>query len=70
MKTKKMLKKVLISVIGISIATSTLLFGNVNAAVEKKTVKTVLASDDFSSALDNNWKLDRKSTRLNSSHDV
>lgn len=57
MKTKKMLKKVLISVIGISIATSTLLFGNVNAAVEKKTVKTVLASDDFSSALDNNWKL-------------
>ena len=57
MKTKKMLKKVLISVIGISIATSTLLFGNVNAAVEKKTIKTVLASDDFSSALDNNWKL-------------
>ena len=57
MKTKKMLKKVLISVIGISIATSTLLFGNVNAAVEKKTVKTVLAADDFSSALDNNWKL-------------
>ena len=47
MKTKKMLKKVLISVIGISIATSTLLFGNVNAAVEKKTVKTVLASDNF-----------------------
>ena len=57
MKTKKMLKKVLISVIGISIATSSLLFGNVNAAVEKKTIKTVLASDDFSSALDNNWKL-------------
>ena len=56
-KMKRILKKILVSVIGVSMAASVMFFGNVNATVEKKTVKTVLAEDDFSSALDSNWKL-------------